>query len=118
MDESSGGASFSFGCSWSMYFNACKFSRSRVQPKLFKLSEAKDEERFIEEKLQSLADNAAEKLRVAAPAIYHNQTLLAYKSQACRLGKELLLLSRAAQIFTRPGKIWKEEFHLLEYIQV
>lgn len=69
--DTTAGASFSFGCSWSMYFNTCKFAKS-VTPKKFKLT-SKSAEKAIEVKCNLLADTVGPLYKRMAPASYKNQ---------------------------------------------
>lgn len=80
------GASFSFGCSWSMYFNGCKFARSRDARK-FKLKETA-KEAVLEDKLQDLATHVGPLYQKMAPDAHHNQAYYSEKAGECRLGKE------------------------------
>ncbi|XP_064619759.1 uncharacterized protein LOC135483123 isoform X2 [Lineus longissimus] len=83
-DPSLAGASFSFGCSWSMFFNGCKFSRSRCAKK-FKLKDESEEEE-IERRFQNLATDMAPVYRTFAPQSYSNQCFYEDESNECRLG--------------------------------
>ncbi|CAB1322150.1 unnamed protein product [Coregonus sp. 'balchen'] len=64
-DPDSCGASFSFGCSWSMYFNGCKYARSKTPRK---------------DNFQDLATELAPLYKQLAPQAYSNQV--------CTLTKE------------------------------
>ncbi|XP_065359292.1 methylcytosine dioxygenase TET isoform X2 [Calliphora vicina] len=86
LDPESSGASYSFGCSWSMYYNGCKYARSKTVRK-FRLS-VKSEESAIEEHMNMLATILAPMFKQMCPRSYDNQTRYEKEAQDCRLGNK------------------------------
>jgi len=78
------GASYTFGCSWTMYQNVCKFCRS-TDVRKFRLKDG-SEEINLDLICQKLTDAVTPSFEKLAPDCYNNMCLFEEVAGGCRIG--------------------------------
>jgi len=84
IDMSFNGASYTFGCSWTMYHNICKFCRSSEVHK-FKLTDF-SAEGDLEKICEQLTDQVTPIYKSLAPDSHNNMCLFSDVAADCRIG--------------------------------
>lgn len=84
VNSSFNGASYTFGCSWTMYQNVCKFCRSSEARK-FRLKDG-TEEINLDLICQKLTDSVTPSFERLAPDCYNNMCLFEEVAGDCRIG--------------------------------
>ena len=79
LNEEYDGASYTFGCSWSMYFDGCKYGKGGIKSNninKFRLAKEADdkEESDVAENMHRLADIISPLYKRVAPKSYQNMT--------------------------------------------
>ena len=90
LNEEYDGASYTFGCSWSMYFDGCKYGKGGLNSNINKFRLAKEaddkEESDVAENMHRLADIISPLYKRVAPKSYQNMTAFSTKASDCRIG--------------------------------
>ena len=93
-DDKFGGASFSFGCSWSHFYDLCKFNQGGdndpAEVRKFRLNtNDRNEERELEDLLEEMATHLSPLYKRLAPDSHANQVAFETMAPSCRIGKPI-----------------------------
>eukprot|EP00095_Tigriopus_kingsejongensis_P010881 maker-scaffold86_size395752-snap-gene-2.28 protein:Tk10881 transcript:maker-scaffold86_size395752-snap-gene-2.28-mRNA-1 annotation:"hypothetical protein TcasGA2_TC013798" len=85
-NDEKAGASFSFGCSWSLFFNMCKYAKSQEGcANKYRLNKSSEEPQ-LKENMEGMATELAPLYKAVAPDSYNNQVAFSEEALKCRIG--------------------------------